>query len=105
MSDVAVIAREGETKGVYIHWADRLDEALPVIIERDGVENALEVIMAHHWSNIKPDAHDRALGHTELIEGYGNAYTDLDEGLDPVCMPTERGRTFYINTDGTVRRG
>jgi hypothetical protein len=106
MGDRAIIAREGETVGVYVHWAGELRDELVKIIERDGVERTLEVLMTHHWSNIRHDAHGRPLGHTEFIEGYGNAYTDLPRDADPVCMPVgSESRTCIINKDGTVHGG
>ena len=102
MGDRAVIAREGEEKGVYVHWAGDLLPALEQIVARDGVEKATDTLLAHHWSNVRPDATGRTLEHAELIEGYGNAYTDLD-GAEPVCMDVSDFPAYFIGADGTVR--
>ena len=106
MGDRAVFAREGEPMGVYVHWAGELPQVLEQIIARDGVEKATETLLTHHWSNISTDAYDRALGHTELIDGYGNAYTDLD-GADPLSLSVDDPTlpVYFICADGTVRGG
>ena len=67
------------SQGVYINWdGDTVGAEIQRIIDTHGVEQAVEILMSHHWYVV--DSHTRAdqptPENTEAIAGFGVFLTD-----------------------------
>ena len=91
MSTHSTVGRYEDQFGRYVHfdgYPDTVGVNLIKIIRRDGVDDALSVLIDEHkygWSSIDPDNHsfftadEMSIGYDdgrfEAVEGYGVAYT------------------------------
>lgn len=102
MSTHSTVGRYEDQFGRYVHFDGYPDTAgvkLINLIRRDGVDNALSVLIDEHkygWSSIDPDnsgsftAEELSIGYDdgrfEAVEGYGVAYTGKQTWDEESCL-------------------
>jgi hypothetical protein len=116
-SAIAIRTEDGGFKGRYVHWdgyPDGVGRAVRQIIERDGREKALEVLLEDHygWSTVDgEEEQDLGIGREDgrfvAVPGYGVAYTTEQNQSSPDEWVTYLGDwgteyIYIVEDDGTI---
>lgn len=116
-SAIAIRTEDGGFKGRYVHWdgyPSGVGVALRQIIERDGREQALKVLLEDHygWSTVNGlEEQELGAGYDDgrfvAVPGYGVAYTTVEDQSSPDDWITEPGESWteyihIVEDDGTV---
>jgi hypothetical protein len=109
MSTNSLIVPPGSTTGRYVHWdgyPEHMLEALTAIVQRDGLDKAVQVLTEDHfgWSIID---HDGRQGDPypnddrfEAVPGYGIAYTQAGQ-VEPWLSVTDFwGYAYRLTANG-----
>ena len=100
-SVVAVPTAGGGWKGRYVHWDGYpagVGDAVRAIVERDGVETAVDtlVVTNYGWSSVAAETREdedlsagMSDGRFKVVPGYGVAYTEQDGQSSPDAFITD----------------